>query len=329
MNQPHSNPSSSWRSRDRSSSRRAAPPQHDTQRTSLDTHCVRNLPITLYRKGSGEHLVVLLHGFPDDAASMVPLMERLSSPQHTVVAPYMRGLSPTGQAPDDDYSLRALARDVVGLIETLGHTQATIVGHHWGALVGYAVANLAPKRVRTLVAMNMPPPRILLKRFSKRPSQWLSSAHIALFQLPGISTWALQYDHFKMVDLLWRLWSPDWHAPTSRRLKVKSTLSQPQSTRAALKYYRSMGIDALVSPHAWRHSLRLAKGRIGVPTVVISGAHDGCIHPSMFKHMHSAFDTPSWRHVSLPCGHFPQHEQLDALVELIEPLLKSDCQHLK
>ena len=291
------------------------------QRTTLDALWVRNLSMSMYRKGAGAHLVILLHGFPDDAASMLPLMERLSAPHRTVVAPYMRGLAPTGQAPDDDYSLRALARDVVGLMDALGHTQATVIGHHWGALVGYTLANLAPQRVRQLVALNMPPPRVLLRRFSGSPIQWLHSAHVALFQVPGVSTWALQRDDFKLVDALWRMWSPTWRAPASRRLKVKSTLRQPQSARAALKYYRSMGLDALVSPQAWRHSLRLAKGRIRVPTLIISGEQDGCMHHTLFRGMHRAFETPSWRHVSLSCGHFPQHEDLDALVDALEPVL--------
>ena len=71
------------------------------------------------RAGDGDRLALCLHGFPDDAGSMRPLLERLADAGFTAVAPYTRGYAPTDPAPDGDYSARALGADAVALAEAL------------------------------------------------------------------------------------------------------------------------------------------------------------------------------------------------------------------
>ena len=47
------------------------------------------------RAGDGDRLALCLHGFPDDAGSMRPVLERLADAGFTAVAPYIRGYAPT------------------------------------------------------------------------------------------------------------------------------------------------------------------------------------------------------------------------------------------
>jgi peroxisomal 2,4-dienoyl-CoA reductase len=102
--------------------------------------------------GEGPRLALLLHGFPDDPGSLLPLAERLAGHGFTAVAPWMRGYGGTGPAPDGRYGAAALAGDVLALIAALGHRRALVVGHDWGAVAGYAAAVRDPDAVAAVIA---------------------------------------------------------------------------------------------------------------------------------------------------------------------------------
>ena len=56
-------------------------------------------------------LALCLHGFPDHAPTWAPLMADLAGAGYHAVAPWMRGYSPTGLAPDGNYQVASLALD--------------------------------------------------------------------------------------------------------------------------------------------------------------------------------------------------------------------------
>lgn len=49
------------------------------------------LSIECLRSGDGDRLALCLHGFPDNAGSMLPVCWRLADEGFTAVAPFMRG----------------------------------------------------------------------------------------------------------------------------------------------------------------------------------------------------------------------------------------------
>lgn len=280
---------------------------------------VNGLRFTCYVHGHGPRLLILMHGFPDDAASMLPLLERLADEaRYTIVAPYLRGYGPTSRAHDGQYMLETLGKDVTGLMDAFEFERATVIGHDWGAMCGYAAASQSPERVELLVAMSVPPPSCFLRGLLKHPSQLYRSRYMFLFQIPGLAEWALQYNEFALVEALWRQWSPNWQFAPSRLAKVKTTLGHKHTPRGALKYYRGLLADAFVDPERWRESLNIVLMPLRVPTIVVSGDDDGCIAPEMFENMDGVFES-DWHHVQLAgCGHFPQHEALDRLVDVVQ-----------
>ena len=101
------------------------------------------------RAGAGDRLALCLHGFPDDAGSMRPVLDRLADAGFTAVAPYMRGYAPTDPAPHGDYSAGALGSDAVALADVLSGTLdvaggPVLVGHDWGAVAAYAADRTDP-----------------------------------------------------------------------------------------------------------------------------------------------------------------------------------------
>ncbi len=281
---------------------------------------IQGVRITCYLHGQGPKQLVLLHGFPDDAASWLPLMESLPPDEYTVIAPYLRGYGPSGRAPDRCYSLRALGRDVIGLLDALSIPQAIVVGHDWGALAAYAAAQLDPTRLQHLVALSVPPPSVFLRNLRRDPVQLKRSLYMLGLQLPALGPAALRHDRFALIEHLWRAWSPGWDFPPERLAKVKTTFGYRHTPHAALRYYRALLLDAALDTPEWRRSLQLAMRPITCPTLVITGQDDRCIGPAMFERLERALHGP-WRLERLPgCGHFPQHEAPDTVRDLITAL---------
>jgi pimeloyl-ACP methyl ester carboxylesterase len=102
-------------------------------------------------------LVVLCHGFPELWYSWRHQITALADAGYHVVAPDQRGYGQTDRpASIEAYDIRHLTDDLVGLLDALGEEQAVFVGHDWGAPVVWALARLAPQRVRAVAALSVP-----------------------------------------------------------------------------------------------------------------------------------------------------------------------------
>lgn len=107
----------------------------------------------------GGDLVLLLHGYPETSLAWRDQLPVLAEAGYFAVAPDQRGYSPGAQPPDvDDYRLELLVADVLGMADALGRERFHLVGHDWGALIGWAVAAEAPDRLLSLTALAVPHP---------------------------------------------------------------------------------------------------------------------------------------------------------------------------
>ncbi|NLD67343.1 MAG: alpha/beta hydrolase [Limnobacter sp.] len=108
-------------------------------------------------------LLLLLHGFPELAYSWRKLMLPLAEAGYHVVAPDQRGYGRTGGwDPDYDgdlasYSMPNLVRDVLSLVQALGHrSAAAVVGHDFGSPVAAWCALIRPDIFRAVAMMSAP-----------------------------------------------------------------------------------------------------------------------------------------------------------------------------
>ncbi|MCA8921855.1 MAG: alpha/beta hydrolase [Planctomycetes bacterium] len=266
-----------------------------------------------YAQGDAKRpLAVLLHGFPDDPRSLFPLADGLAEAGYRTLAPYLRGYGPTGPAPDGRYGPEALGRDVLGLIRAAGARRALVVGHDWGAIAGYAAANLEPAAVATLVALAVPPPRALLANLRRDPVQLRRSAYMTLGRLPGGAA-LLRAGNYALIERLWRAWSPGWEPDPAHLARVKHTFDYPGTPAAALAYYR-----ALFSARPWKlwSNARVLTDLLQPPTLVLGGQLDGCLGSRLFANAEAACAGP--RAVELlAAGHWLHLEQPAAIVERI------------
>lgn len=128
-------------------------------------------------------IVLLLHGFPERAASWSAVMNELNEAGFRTIAPDQRGYSP-GARPKRrrDYRVGALVDDVIALIDTIG-APVHLVGHDWGANIAWVTAGRRPDLMLSLTAFSVPHPGSFMTALLTS-RQILHSWYFAFFQLP-------------------------------------------------------------------------------------------------------------------------------------------------
>ena len=224
--------------------------------------------------GEGERLVVLLHGFPECWYSWRHQLKALGR-RFRVVAPDMRGYNLSDKpGAVEDYNVSRLVDDVTGLIRHLGHSEAAVVGHDWGAAVAWAVAQHYPDYVWRLAALQVPPPAVWAKNLSLR--QLLRSWYMFFFQLPRVPEWWIRRDDFEGLAKMFRATSRPGTFTDADIEFYKSALKEPGALTAAINYYRAnLGRFLKRRPGG-----EISKQeRIRVPTLFIFGERDMAILP--------------------------------------------------
>jgi pimeloyl-ACP methyl ester carboxylesterase/predicted Zn-dependent protease len=93
--------------------------------------------------------VIMLHGYSDSSFSFSRVLPLLPS-SIRVIVPDQRGHGESART-GDVYSMDAMARDVIELMDALNVPTAMVVGHSMGSFVARRAAALAPERISRLV----------------------------------------------------------------------------------------------------------------------------------------------------------------------------------
>ncbi|MPQ99846.1 alpha/beta fold hydrolase [Modestobacter sp. I12A-02628] len=189
--------------------------------------------------------VLLLHGFPQTSLCWSAVTPLLAAAGLRTYAPDQLGYSP-GARPDDvdAYSTPALAQVTADLMTALDVPVADVVGHDWGANVGWALAGWHADRVRTLTALSVPHPTAYTLAYRADPEQKERSAYIKLFWHEGKAEQVLLEDGARRLRRM-------LHAPGVLAEAVDvyvAHLSAPGALTAALNWYRAMSSATPVDP---------------------------------------------------------------------------------
>jgi len=259
-------------------------------------------------------LVLLLHGFPDNAHTWDDARRRLAENGYHAVAIYTRGYYPTDLAPDADYSVETMGKDALELISALGYKNGVIVGNDWGATTAYAAANLDPQKVSGIVVLGIPHPKVV----SASPKVLYMLPHFLWFQVGPLSTWQAGRNNFAYIEYLYHYWSPSWHVPDSLVAQMKRDFSRPGRLAASLRYYHAAIVDGFDS-----RKTTLYTATTTVPTLAMVGEQDIMYKLGMFTNMPSAFTGP-FQLVPVPnTGHFIQQEQPELFADKLLAFLKT------
>jgi pimeloyl-ACP methyl ester carboxylesterase len=98
--------------------------------------------------------VLLLHGWPQHWWMWRDVIPGLIA-DHRVIAPDLRGLG-WSDAPRGGYLKRELAADMLAVLDALEVERADLIGHDWGAFVGFHLCLDAPERIGHYLGCSIP-----------------------------------------------------------------------------------------------------------------------------------------------------------------------------
>ncbi len=222
--------------------------------------------------------VLLLHGFPDSWRSFDAQLTVLAAAGYRAIAPALRGYAASAIPTDGDYFLITLAADVTDLLDAMNIPRVHLVGHDWGAAIGWVAVATNPQRYISFTSLAIPPLGGLLQAVRRYPLQARNSWYMAFFQLRGLADRVVAARDFAFINKLWRDWSPGWNWPPEALAQVKETFRQPGVVSAALGYYRAMA-EWLAAPN--RRAQMLIRQPVEVPVLIMIGRRDGCMDPRL------------------------------------------------
>lgn len=217
-----------------------------------------------------------LHGFPDTPAGMKPFADALARRGYRCVAPWLRGYWPSPL--DGPFDLESLAADVGALDDALEaehpSTARYLVGHDWGAVIGWQILGADRRRFRRAAMLAVPHPLAFVRGLGRVPSQLARSRYMAFFQLGAVADRVVARDRFAYVEALWRRWSPGFEPGDAYWSHLRETFAK--SHPAPLAYYRALTRPAAAAIDRVR---RGADRRVVTPVLQLMGREDGCISP--------------------------------------------------
>ena len=248
-------------------------------------------------------VVVLLHGFPDSSALWRAQAATLVAAGFRVVVPDLRGFGDSpAPAATDAYALPLLMADVLALLDRLGVGEAVLVGHDWGAALGWVLAAYHPARFTRFCAVSVGHPSLLWDLSLTGVEQMERSWYVWLFQFEDAAEALLTRDGWA----LFRAWAR--HHPECPRQIAQ--LSRPGRLFAALAWYRANS-----RPRAFAEG-GFSLPRLQVPVLTVWGESDPYVGEVALRDAHRLVDAPC-THVRLPAGHWPMldaPQQVSALL---------------
>jgi epoxide hydrolase 4 len=219
--------------------------------------------------------VILLHGFPEFWYGWRKQIPALAEAGCRVIVPDQRGYNLSDKPKGvKNYDVYTLVDDILGLIDALEYEKVNLVGHDWGAIVAWTLANKYPERLHKLSIMNAPHPAVM-KRFLLRDfEQMRRSWYVYLFQLPWIPEAWMKRDNWRGAASALR-GDGRIHTFTNEDIvKYKEAWSQPEAMTSMLNWYRA----------AVRYQLPIPKDpRIKVPTLMMWGMKDFALSHRMAR----------------------------------------------
>ena len=220
--------------------------------------------------GSGSP-ILLLHGFPQTHLmwrSVAPMLAR----HFTVVCPDLRGYGRSGcpvSTPDHaPYAKRAMAHDMVIVMEQLGFARFSVAGHDRGGRVAYRLALDHPTRVDRLAVLDILPTTTVWDRADARfaLAYWPWSL---LAQPEPLPERILAVASEAIVDHALGGWgSPSAAFPPEVRAAYAQALREPAHAHAICEEYRA----AATRDREHDQADRLVGRRIACPLLALWSA---------------------------------------------------------
>ncbi|MDT5102715.1 MAG: hypothetical protein QOI25_228 [Mycobacterium sp.] len=208
--------------------------------------------------------VIALHGWPQHHWAYRDLLAD-PPPGLRIIAPDLPGYGWSGPPPHR-WAKEDVANDVLALMDAMGLDRVLLVGHDWGAFVGYRMVLRAPERFDGFLALNMAHPWITTRNVL--PRLWRFGYQIPL---ATFGVWVQQRTKF-VEKLIFGIGS-NLDSETARVFADR--FRDPVCARASRDTYRTF-VTREIPQSARNPETR----RATVPIRALFGLGDAAVHPS-------------------------------------------------
>lgn len=247
---------------------------------------------------------ILLHGFPESSIMWEDLLGKAAAAGYRVVAFDQRGYSP-GARPlgVSNYELDHLTADVMAVANEVGFDRFHLVGHDWGAVVGWNVVMEQEERVETWTALSIPHIGVFFDAVQNHTEQKERSGYFKILQLPILPEYkfiANHQDYFKKS------------MASSRENYLAEYLSLQAewgACTAMLNWYRAMDVPKIVANKKYERVVKR-------PSLFIWGKEDRVIAPEIIPQQKAWIDAP-YKELALATGHGIIQTKPDTVIQEI------------
>ncbi|MFD1511843.1 alpha/beta fold hydrolase [Halomarina rubra] len=256
--------------------------------------------------------VVLLHGFPEFWYGWHRQLDALADAGHRVLVPDQRGYNlsekPEGR---DAYHVERLADDVTGLLDALDHESAAVVGHDWGAMVAWVLAQEHPERVERLGILNVPHPAAFGETLRSNWEQVFRSWYAGFFQVPRLPEAAMGARDYRLLTrMLTESARPGTFSDDDLR-RYRTAWSREGALTGMVNWYRANGVGS---------GLFSRDTRIEPETLVLWGTDDvALVEENAERSLQFCADGSLERFDG--ASHWLQHERAEAVSERLVEFL--------
>jgi len=256
-------------------------------------------------------IIMFLHGFPEFWYAWRKQIGYFADKGYLVVVPDQRGYNlsdkPEGIA---SYKADELAKDAVGIIDFYGRDQIYLVGHDWGASVSWWIALKYPARIKRLVIMNIPHPKIMNANLLTNPKQMQNSWYMFFFQLPNAPEKLGSANNFEWPLGVLAETSKPGTFKTEELEEYRKAYAQPGAFSAMVNWYRAMLQCRNEPPESFR---------VIMPLLILWGVDDVNILQEQAEQSLEYCDEGHL--VKFDCTHWIQHEEPDRVNQMIEEFI--------
>jgi haloacetate dehalogenase len=275
------------------------------------------------RTGGEGPPLVLLHGYPQTHAMWHRVAPELAKSFSLVIAD-LRGYGSSSVPGDSQdhftYSKRAMAQDVCGIMDELGHKQFLVCGHDRGGRVAYRLALDEPERVLKLAVLDIVPTYDMWHRLT--PALAMKIFHWTFLAQPQpLPERMIGADPIGWLEDKLISWNGSGAVFAPEALEhYRSFFAQPERLHATCEDYRAGATYDLAADEADRGAGR----KIACPTLVLWGAAGIPGKTEGPLEIWQSWCTDVRGH-AIGCGHFLAEEAPEATLAALLPFFKGDA----
>jgi pimeloyl-ACP methyl ester carboxylesterase len=230
------------------------------------------LSFVIDEAGTGDHVALCLHGFPESRFSWRHQLPLLAGLGWRAIAPDLRGYGGTSRPERKaDYRIDRLVDDAEALFVAAGAKRRLLIGHDWGAMIAwiYAIKRRGP--LDGMVIMNVPHPAVFARVMRTSWRQRLRSWYAAFFQLPALPERVMTARGAQAVADAFTNMARDKSRFSPEVTDVfRRNALEPGAMTAMINYYRA-------NADLFGHFAADLGPPIEVPTLIVWGEDDAAI----------------------------------------------------